>query len=139
MNASATDLTVAMLVGHQVGDHLAQTDHQAAHKAGKGAEGWRAMAGHVAGYTACQAVALAGLSASGRRVSVGRAAVAVAISAGTHAFIDRRWPVQAVLRATRAEGFAALSAHGLNGAYLADQALHVGCIYAAALVAAGGK
>ena len=136
MNASATELTVAMLVGHQAGDHLAQTDHQAAHKAGKGAEGWKAMAGHVAGYTACQAVALAGLSASGRRVGVRRAAVALAISAGTHAFIDRRWPVQWLLRRTGSADFAALTSSGLNGPYLADQALHVGCIYLAGLVAA---
>ena len=136
MNATVGDIGWPLFAGHWAGDHLAQTDRQAAHKAGKGAEGWQAMAGHVAGYTACQAVALAGLAATGRRTSLGRAAAALAISAGTHAVIDRRWPVQWLLRHTGSPDFASLASHGLNGPYLADQALHIGCIYAAALVAA---
>jgi hypothetical protein len=118
------DNLAALLVAHNVGDHLAQTDHQAAAKT----TSWRAMVGHVGGYTAVAAVALAALP---ERPSFGRAVLGLAFSAGTHALIDRRWPVRALLRATGSPGFAEL-ATPLNGMYLADQALHHGCLYIAA-------
>lgn len=136
MPARVGDVIAALYVGHQIGDHIAQTDHQAANKAGKGCEGWQAMAGHVASYTACQAVALLALRATGVRVSPIRAVLGLAVSAGTHALIDRRWPVQRLLHATGSPGFADLADGGMNGPYLADQALHVGCLFAAALVTA---
>ncbi|TQS44343.1 DUF3307 domain-containing protein [Cryptosporangium phraense] len=126
----------ALLAGHQAGDHLVQTDHQAQHKASDGAKGWRAMAGHVASYTACQAVALAGLSAAGVKLRPSRALAALAVSAGTHAFIDRRWPVVWWQDRTGSGPFVRLADHGINGAYLSDQAAHVVCLYVAALVAA---
>src|SRR5262245_39229672 len=40
----------ALLVGHQLGDHVVQTDHQATDKVVAGWRGWRAMAGHLLGY-----------------------------------------------------------------------------------------
>lgn len=157
----------ALLAGHQVGDHLVQTDHQAAHKAGPGRAGWKAMAGHVAGYTASQAVALAGLRAAGGRVPLGRALIGLTISAGTHAFIDRRWPVRRFQEATRSAAFVSagaprtidtavdeehrdrhqdrhvhhvdLPASGIPGMYLSDQAAHVACCWVAALVIGGGR
>jgi len=127
----------ALHAGHQVGDHLAQTDHQAAGKAA--AKNWAGpMGGHVAGYTACQVAALAGLRLAGVRLRPGPVAAALVLSAGTHAFIDRRWPVRWVLQHTGSPQFADLAGHGLNGPYLADQALHTGVLYVAALIASRG-
>lgn len=93
-----------------------------------------------------------GLCLSRRRV-----AAALAVSAGTHALLDRRWPVRRVLEATRSPGFASgqfkvpagLAPDDglggwdvpvpLHGPYLADQALHHGALWLAALVAAAGE
>lgn len=133
---------------HDLADHVAQTDHQAANKA----DSWTAMAGHVGSYTAVQVGAIATLSAVTRtRLSLPWAAAAVALSAGTHAFLDRRWPVRRALELTGSPGFAkpvvqvdvrgsaapsALRGNNsivegtgagplpLHGPYLADQALH---------------
>src|SRR4051794_17571825 len=41
---------VVLLVAHELGDHVVQTDHQAAGKAGAGWPAWWAMLGHLAGY-----------------------------------------------------------------------------------------
>lgn len=128
--------------GHDVGDHVAQTDKQAAGKATKGVEGWRALAGHVASYTACQAVGLALTAAAGARYRPSRVALGLAFSAGTHAFIDRRWPVTALLKATGSPEFARPDRWrevGLHGPYLADQALHTGCLLVAATIIGGSR
>lgn len=124
----------ALLVAHSVGDHIVQTDHQAAHKA----ESWRAMAGHVGGYlaTAEATLHLVG-AATGVRMSWRRRLLGHLVSGATHAVIDRRWPVRRILRATGSAGFADLQTP-INGMYQADQALHHGCLLVAALVIAGG-
>jgi hypothetical protein len=133
------------LVAHNVGDHIAQTDHQANRKA----RDWVAMAGHVATYQAAQAVAVgAVLAATGCRCSRWGLFAGAVISAGTHAFIDRRWPVAAVLDATGSQGFADLTVTAHRGQtkfafplgmYLADQALHHGCLLVAAAVMAARR
>lgn len=124
---------IALYAGHMIGDHVAQTDHQAHHKAGKGWTAVSAMAGHIGGYTATQAVALALVADVG--MSLPAAVAALVISAATHTFIDRRWIVQWVLRNTGSSGFASLTSGGMNGAYLTDQALHIGCLFLAAVAA----
>jgi hypothetical protein len=48
-----------------------------------------------------------------------RALVALALSAGSHALIDRRWPVRRLLRAVGSPGFATLE----WGVIAVDQAL----------------
>lgn len=131
------------------GDHISQTDHQAAHKA-KATHGddcaddcridhpiasWHAMAGHVGGYTATCAVALAVLRPIGVRPSLRRVLAGLAFSAATHAVIDRRWPVRMVLEATGSPNFAELQAP-ISGPYLADQSLHKACLFIAALIVA---
>jgi hypothetical protein len=139
-----------LAAAHNVADHVLQTDHQALHKAD--ADGWgAAMAGHVGSYHATQVAALAtadrvlGLGLSPRRV-----AVAVAISAATHGFLDRRWPVRRALELTGSPGFSrgtyrivgtadnSEQIAPLHGPYLADQALHHGVLWVCALIAAGG-
>lgn len=150
-------LLAALWAAHDVADHLAQTDHQATHKAAS----WRAMAGHVGSYTAVQLLALGALRGlAGVRPSRRRLLAAVALSAGTHAFIDRRWPVVELLRRTGSPYFAStpttqpctvdvvygdglphVDIHGqvvpLPGPYLADQALHHGVLALCAAVLAG--
>lgn len=117
---------------HNVGDHVAQTDHQAKHKA----HDWRAMTGHIAGYQGAQAVAVSAVSAlTGLRCNRWGLLAGTVISAGTHAFIDRRWPVRALLRATGSPEFAEMRTP-VFGMYQADQALHHGCLLVAALVMA---
>ena len=122
----------ALLVGHNVGDHLAQTDHQAAHKA----ESWPAMAGHVGSYHAVELVALAALRPLGVRPSARRVLGGLAFSAATHALVDRRWPVTAFLRRTGSPVFAEMTTP-LNGPYAADQAIHHACLFVAALIITG--
>src|SRR5690606_21429862 len=57
--AAAYPAVYALLrVAADVADHWVQSDHQAQHKAKPGAEGHKALAGHVASYTATQAAAL---------------------------------------------------------------------------------
>jgi hypothetical protein len=127
---------LALLVAHQVGDHLAQTDRQAAGKAAGGASSWRAMAGHLAGYHAAAAVILIGtfavleLPLTVRGVGAG-----LAFSVVTHGFLDRRWPVRALLRATGSEAFANATTP-VCGMYAADQALHQFALLISALLVA---
>jgi hypothetical protein len=120
---------------HNVGDHIAQTDHQALRKTDPA--GWvRPMAGHVAGYHAVQVAALLTVDrVLGLGLSPARVAAAVAWSAGTHAVLDRRWPVRWVLRRTGSAGFAE-TVTPINGPYVADQALHHAVLWVAALMVA---
>jgi len=146
----------ALMAAHDLADHVVQTDHQALHKR----DSWRAMAGHVGGYQATQAAALAALRPLGVRPAWWRLALASAWSAGTHALLDRRWPVRWILDHTGSERFATgafIASPGtqsltglsvqpppaqpvpLHGPYLADQALHHACLFVAALILAGGR
>lgn len=123
--ATAYPAVYALLrVAADVADHWVQSDHQAQHKAKPGREGHVALAGHVASYTATQAAALL---AGNRLLGLGlrpRAMVAaLALSAGTHYLIDRRWPVRRAAEATGKGAFYELGGP-LGGAYLLDQATH---------------
>jgi hypothetical protein len=96
------------------------------------------MTGHLSGYWIAQAVALAAVKLVTGLPVAGWAAVAgVAFSVASHGFIDRRWPVLWILRRTGSADFAALAGRGMNGPYLADQALHIGCLFVAALTIGG--
>lgn len=151
----------ALMPAHDLADHVVQTDHQAAHKAGPGWPAARAMAGHVGGYHAVQLAVLLALRLLGVRPSWRRTAAAVAVSAGTHALLDRRWPVRRVLELTGSPGFArpvvrtrgavepallrqnppTVAAEGplpIHGPYLADQALHHAVLAVCAAILAGG-
>lgn len=159
MKADALRLAVVLptlLVAHNVADHVVQTDHQAAHKASS----WSAMAGHVGGYQATQLGALLAVSrATGTCLSWRGMLLGGAFSAISHAFLDRRWPVRRLLELTGSRAFArpvirtagdvrevtgaapTVDATGplpIHGPYLADQALHHGCLLISALLIAGG-
>lgn len=163
VNPAAFGATYAVLMAaHDLSDHVIQTDAQATNKARAMRQMWMpAMAGHVGSYTAVQVLALGALRAlAGVRPSWRRTLAAVAFSAGTHALLDRRWPVIAVLRATGSQNFAkpvvrttgdvrgvagapaivdAVGPLPLHGPYLADQALHHAALAIAAAVIAGGR
>lgn len=138
---------VALLAGHFAGDYLAQTDWQANHKAGpltvvdettgrRTFPGVHAMFGHVWSYGWCQAAALTLAALAGQDLPGWWAVVAaMVVSLGTHAFIDRRWPVRWLLQHTRSAPFADLATAGMNGMALTDQALHIVCMYIAAVLA----
>ncbi|MGW5119175.1 hypothetical protein ACWEQ8_27585 [Streptomyces noursei] len=61
-------------------------------------------------------------------------AAGFAWSMATHALLDRRWPVRWLLQHTGSPAFADLRAAGLNGLYLADQALHQTALLVSALM-----
>lgn len=129
---------VALFAAHHLADHVIQTDHQAKHKAEPGWVGDRAMAGHLLGYHACMIAALLGLVAAGVPLTLRGCAAGLVFSAVTHGFLDRRWPVRWILEHTGSRAFAA-SQTPLHGVYLADQSLHIACLFVAALlVVAGG-
>lgn len=136
--AVAATLTAA----HHVGDFLLQTDHQAVCKPAASdravvcseSESWRALAAHVASYHAVQVVGLLVANrALGLKLRPGRVVAGVAISAATHAVIDRRWPVRVWMDNT---GSAEFRQHG--GAMHVDQTLHHLSLWASALTIAGG-
>src|SRR5437899_8741263 len=92
---------------HQLGDHIAQTDDQAARKTQPG--GWGAMSRHVGGY---HIVAVVMLLAADRILGLGLrpryAAAGLGLSAATHALLDRRWPVRWISCHTGSPAFAGL-------------------------------
>jgi hypothetical protein len=125
---------VAFNVAHQIGDHVLQTDHQAARKSEPGWIGVRAMAGHLVTYHAAAAGLLIGtFAALGLPLSAAGLVAGLACSAVTHGLLDRRWLVRALLRAVRAPRFAE-STTPVCGMYQADQAWHRLALLASALL-----
>jgi uncharacterized protein DUF3307 len=119
---------LALLVAHQVGDHVVQTDRQAARKADPATFGRvaavTALVGHLVGYHLVAAAVLLGTAAV-LHLPLTAAGVlsALALSAVTHGLLDLRWPVRALLRATGSPAFAEATSP-VCGVYAADQALH---------------
>jgi hypothetical protein len=140
MNTATIFATVAatLYAAHQLADHvLGQTDHQAANKAAPGNHGWRHNLYHVALYHLVSIVMLLTAIAVLRLpTSLTGVAAGLTFSAITHAFLDRRWPVRWLLEHTGSTPFYRQASHGINGMYLADQALHYACLWIAALLIA---
>lgn len=132
---------VTLYAAHQLADHvLGQTDKQASGKALPGWAGWRHDLAHVGLYHVVMGVMLAvAVLVLDLPVTVLGVLVGLGFSAATHALIDRRWPVRRLLEATGSGPFARLGDPsgpqvGLNGIYLADQALHWACLWVSALL-----
>ncbi|MFE3789953.1 DUF3307 domain-containing protein [Streptomyces goshikiensis] len=122
-------LFVLLYVGHLLADYLFQTDHQAAHKAGCGREGWTANLAHAATHVLiCGLLLTVGSAALGWDLPFRPAALAVLWIGATHAFIDRRWPVAAWMRIARQTGWAAN-----GGAAHVDQTAHIAALAVAAI------
>ncbi|MBB2941824.1 hypothetical protein FB565_001528 [Actinoplanes lutulentus] len=129
-------VAVTLHAAHQLGDHIIQTDTDAGNKAAPGRHGWRHVLVHVATYHLTALVMLAvtawllhlPITATGLTAGIG-------FSAATHAVIDRRWPVRWLLNNTGSAAFADRQTP-ICGMYLADQSLHYGCLWVAALLIA---
>ena len=129
---------VALFAGHQVGDHIFQTNAVARAKGAPTAEllaagahpwlGWGACLRHVGTYTLTQAVALILVTVATPVAWAGLVA-ALAVSASTHAVIDRRWLVRLIVRAKGCQDWS-------EAPYHIDQSLHTGALLVAAVVAA---
>jgi hypothetical protein len=140
VTARALVFTVALLalfVAHQIGDHVLQTDRQAATKTERGQRGLRGMLGHLAVYHLMAAgLLITTETVLGLPLPTTGLVVGLAFSALTHALLDRRWPVRAILRATQAPRFADATSP-VCGMYVADQALHQLALLVSALLIAG--
>ncbi|MFD5547548.1 DUF3307 domain-containing protein [Streptomyces goshikiensis] len=123
-------LFVLLYIGHLLADYPFQTDHQAAHKAGCGREGWTANVAHAATHVATCAIALTigAVALNDVTLSAPVAFGALVWIGATHAFIDRRWPVQWWMNRT---GQASWAANG--GAVHVDQTAHIAALVVAAL------
>lgn len=138
--AVAATLTAA----HHVGDFLLQTDHQAARKPCaedrlaecSETESWRCLAAHVASYHAAQLVGLVVANrALGLNLKPTRVLAGVAVSAVTHAVIDRRWPVRWWMDNTGSHDFRVKAGGGMH----VDQTAHHACLWGSALIISGGS
>ncbi|MGW3658123.1 hypothetical protein ACWD6R_21630 [Streptomyces sp. NPDC005151] len=133
-------------VGHNLADHvIGQTDRQAAGKAAPSAaeiadgvsprKGWGACLRHVTQYHLVMAAMLTMVWAVlPLQMSWSGLVAGLVVSAVTHAFFDRRWPVRRLLEHVGSKGFAELKAAGMNGIYLTDQALHQTALLVSALL-----
>ncbi|MEU3862325.1 hypothetical protein AB0F03_34150 [Streptomyces sp. NPDC028722] len=125
-----------LVVGHNLADHVfGQSYSQAATKGAQSVakvadgvsprRGWGACLGHVAQYHLVMAVVLAlAWAVLPLQTSWTGLVAGLVVSAVTHAFFDRRWPVRWLLQHTGSPDFAELETAGMNGMYLTDQALH---------------
>jgi hypothetical protein len=107
---------LVLLAGHLLGDWVAQTDWQATTKT----RSWAALTAHVASYHLLMGLLLL-IPILRDGWPAPKALAALAASAITHAVIDRRWPVRALLRASGSPGFATVE----WGVIAVDQALHL--------------
>jgi Protein of unknown function (DUF3307) len=105
-----------LLTGHLLGDWVAQSDWQATNKT----RSWAALAAHVAGYHLVMGALLL-LPVVRDGWPAWKALAVLAVSAATHALIDRRWPVWALLRVAGSPGFATVE----WSVVAVDQALHL--------------
>jgi hypothetical protein len=139
MSTSALVFAVAMatlVAAHQLADHIVQTDNDAKDKAAPGLNGWRHLLCHVGTYHATALVMLLITAvALHMPLTVTGMAAGLGFSAITHALLDRRWPVRWILQHTGSAAFADRMSP-ICGMYLADQALHYGCLWVAALLIA---
>jgi uncharacterized protein DUF3307 len=111
-----TTVFLILLTSHLLGDWVAQSDWQATNKT----RSWAALATHVAGYHLVMALLLL-VPVLRDGWPAGKALAVLAVSAATHALIDRRWPVRALLRVAGSPGFATIE----WGVIAVDQALHL--------------
>jgi hypothetical protein len=111
-----TTVFLILLTSHLLGDWVAQSDWQATNKT----RSWAALAAHVAGYHLVMGLLLL-LPVLRDGWPAGKALAVVVVSAATHALIDRRWPVRALLRVAGSPGFATIE----WGVIAVDQALHL--------------
>ncbi|MFE0270462.1 DUF3307 domain-containing protein [Nocardiopsis alba] len=115
---------VALLAGHWIGDHWAQTDHQARTKGDPARAGKRACAAHVGTLTLCQIVAVAMVATYGDiRIAALNLVLGLALNAISHYWCDRRSTLEGVAFALHRIGKHDYYRSG--GAPALDQAFHM--------------
>ncbi|OOC52485.1 hypothetical protein NOSIN_00400 [Nocardiopsis sinuspersici] len=119
----------ALLSGHWVGDHWAQTDHQATTKGERTRTGRQVCAAHVATLTLCQMVALALVVVSEGGFAPVQAALGLAVNAATHYWADRRRTLEGLAHLLGKHGY-----YTRGGAPHLDLAWHMGWMLPAALI-----
>lgn len=136
----------ALTAAHEAADHWVQVDDQAVTKGQRNRNGAIACAEHVITYTATQAAALVAIQrVTGMRLSWKRAALGLAISAGTHYIADRQgghWrdeEPRGIVQLAARTGHAGWLQRDPNAGYLMDQAWHKGWIAVAAAVVGAGE
>lgn len=107
---------LVLLAGHLVGDWVVQSDWQATNKT----RSWAALTAHVASYHLVMGLLLL-IPILRDSWPAWKALAALTVSATTHAVIDRRRPVRALMRAAGSPGFATVE----WGVIAVDQALHL--------------
>ncbi|GHG60503.1 DUF3307 domain-containing protein [Streptomyces griseocarneus] len=125
-------LFVLLYISHLLADYPLQTDDQAANKDAKGSHGWWANIAHASTHVVVSAFALTiGVFALGLPLTPAATVLGLAWIGGTHAVIDRRWPISWwMVRAGQRE-------YLLNGgAAHIDHAAHATALGMAALVMA---
>jgi Protein of unknown function (DUF3307) len=125
--AVTADVFLILLVSHLLGDWVLQSDWQATNKPQR----WAALTAHVASYHLSMGLLLL-IPILRDGWPAWKGLVILTVSAGTHALVDRRWPVRALLRATASPGFATVE----WGVIAVDQAVHL-CILALLAVLLG--
>ncbi len=139
--ADFATILAAALIGHDVGDYIAQTNREACEKARPDHNvtpdvpywrTWAANQRHCLTYhVALTATVFLVAKVTGVRICRRRAAAALTLSYGTHAFIDRRAPVRWLMEnAGSGEWYEQGSPH-------VDQTLHRVALLVAALIAVG--
>jgi hypothetical protein len=137
--AVAAGTFAALYASHLFGDHVVQHHRDAEAKAAPRPgqvlagvhpwRGWTAIANHVCSYVGVQVIALLFVAVTVVPLTFPGLAAALAVSASTHAVIDRRWLVWRLIRAKDAHEWA-------DGPYLVDQSLHTVALLVAAVLAA---
>jgi hypothetical protein len=125
---------VALFVGHWIGDHWAQTDHQATTKGAHSHAGRRACAAHVATLTLCQALALAVVALyAGADFALLNLVIGLAVNALSHFWCDRRTTLEGLAYALHRTGKHRYYAFE-QGRMALDQAFHMGFVLLSAVI-----
>jgi Protein of unknown function (DUF3307) len=124
---------------HQLADHWLQTERQATRKGGPGWPAARACLAHVLTYhLTCAAFLALAAWLLAMPVSIPWAAGGLFVSAWTHYFADRRWPLMRVAEKLGKGDLWWLGDRYFGGSYVLDQSWHVTWLFVAALLTAGG-
>lgn len=124
----------ALFAGHWIGDHWAQTNHQAQAKGARNHSGRRACAAHVATLTLCQAAALAVVALyTDAAFAVLNLVAGLAVNALSHFWCDRRWTLEGLAYALHRTG---KHDYYKVGAPALDQAFHMGFLLLSAVIIA---
>ncbi|MEV4970581.1 DUF3307 domain-containing protein [Streptomyces scopuliridis] len=125
-------LFILLFIAHLLSDYALQTDHQSEHKALRTVAGYWAATAHAGTHVLVSAVALGlGWLLLDVPLSLPAAAIALLWIGGSHAFVDRRWPVTWWMTNTGSEDWISR-----GGAAHVDQTAHVTALGIAAMVMA---